>query len=97
MSLCQVSERGLMNPTLFGPLAVLPRNPFFNLLDRSVLHPKLDCRHSKICTATVYEIFRLDAIFRDLKVKEHQSKQRVVPCPPKPQQAPDQQSVTKPA
>jgi hypothetical protein len=41
--------------------------------------------------------YDLDAIYRDLKAKERQSKQRVVPCPPKRQQAPDQQSATKPA
>jgi hypothetical protein len=41
--------------------------------------------------------YDLDAIYRDLKAKERQSKQQVVPCPPKCQKAPDQQSVTKPA
>ena len=41
--------------------------------------------------------YNLDAIYHDLKAKERQSKQQVVPCPPKPQQAPDQQRVTKPA
>jgi hypothetical protein len=40
--------------------------------------------------------YDLDAIYRDLKAKERQSRQRVVPCPPKCQQASDQQSVTKP-
>lgn len=41
--------------------------------------------------------YDLDAIYHDLKAKERQSKQRVVPCPPKYQEAPDQHSVTKPA
>src|SRR6266511_467866 len=50
MSLCHVPERGGIDPTLSGPLPVLPRNPFFNLLDRSVLHPNLDCHHSKKTT-----------------------------------------------
>ena len=35
--------------------------------------------------------YDLDAIYRDLKAKECQSKPRVVPCPPKRQKAPDQQ------
>lgn len=34
--------------------------------------------------------YDLDAIYRDLKAKEGQNGQRVVPCPPRPQQAPDQ-------
>ena len=34
--------------------------------------------------------YALDAIYRDLKAKECQSRQRVVPCPPKRQQVPDQ-------
>ena len=41
--------------------------------------------------------YDLDAIYRDLKAKEHQSKQRVVPCPPKPRQAHEQENVPKPA
>jgi hypothetical protein len=41
--------------------------------------------------------YDLDAIYRDLKAKESQNRQRVVPCPPKRQKAPDQQDVAKPA
>jgi hypothetical protein len=41
--------------------------------------------------------YDLDTIYRDLKAKENQNRQRVVPCPPKRQKAPDQQDVAKPA
>jgi hypothetical protein len=41
--------------------------------------------------------YDLDAIYRDLKAKERQSTQRVVPCPPTCQKTPDQQTMTKPA
>lgn len=41
--------------------------------------------------------YDLDAIYRDLKAKERQNKQRVVPCPPKHQKALDQESEPKPA
>ena len=33
--------------------------------------------------------YDLDAIYRDLKMKESLNRQRVVPCPPKRQKAPD--------
>jgi hypothetical protein len=35
--------------------------------------------------------------YHDLKEKEHQNRQRVVPCPPKRVKASDQQGVAKPA
>jgi hypothetical protein len=41
--------------------------------------------------------YDLDAIYRDLKAKERQSRQRVVPCPPKREKAPDRQAISKPA
>ena len=39
--------------------------------------------------------YDLDAIYHDLKAKEHQNRQRVVPCPPKCVKASDQQGVVK--
>jgi len=41
--------------------------------------------------------YDLDAIYRALKAKECQNKQRVVPSPPKRQKAPDQQNGVKSA
>ena len=41
--------------------------------------------------------YDLDAIYHDLKAKERQNRQRVVPYPPKRGQASDQQDVAKPA
>ena len=41
--------------------------------------------------------YDLDAIYRDLKAKECQNSQRVVPCPPKRHKAPEQQGVAKSA
>jgi hypothetical protein len=41
--------------------------------------------------------YDLDAICRDLKTKEYQNRQRVVPCPPKRQKTPDQQGEAESA
>lgn len=41
--------------------------------------------------------YDLDAIYRALKAKERQSKQRVVPCPPKREHTPAQPAMSKPA
>jgi hypothetical protein len=41
--------------------------------------------------------YDLDAICRDLKAKEYQNRQRVVPCSPKRQKAPDQQGEAESA
>ncbi len=41
--------------------------------------------------------YDLDAIYRDLKSKERQSEQRVIPCPPKRETPSDQEVAAKPA
>ncbi len=40
--------------------------------------------------------YDLDAIFHDLKAKERQSGQQVIPCPSKREKAAGQQVTTKP-
>ena len=41
--------------------------------------------------------YDLDAIYRDLKVKERRSGQQVVPCPSKPESVSEQRATSKPA